>query len=270
MRWILGDIHGMLKPLEVTLDAIARQDAQAKLYFAGDFVNRGPESKRVVDLLLTLKNALFVRGNHDDTFDLCLSGKSYTVVQQTTGIVDTFVHFLKYGLDQTLMSYGIDLAQIEHVQRKPSNEAIKELLAPVPASHREFFRNLPVIQDEEEFFVAHAKWDPQEESGEPSFLLQLARSLKLRHELIWGRFTAEEIDRTKIWTRTGFFGHTPVTTYRRGQDLMPVVGKKVVLLDTAAAVNMDGRLTAWCFEENRCIQVHRDGDIVPAVTSAGA
>ncbi len=45
--------------------------------FVGAFVNRGPDSRGVIALLMSLPNARFVRGNHDDVFDQVLSGVSY-------------------------------------------------------------------------------------------------------------------------------------------------------------------------------------------------
>ncbi len=261
MHWIIGDIHGMLKALEALLGEISKRDSAPELIFCGDYVNRGPDSKRVVDLLLSLKNASFVRGNHDDTFDLLLSGKCFVPHSGLTSIVPTFEHFLKYGLEQTLTSYGIDWSQIDHVRRHPTPEAIAILLDPVPSAHREFFRHLPVVYAQDDYFVAHAKWYIDMPSGAPSFAAQLSRSQKLRHEVIWGRFTMPEIVATKVWDRRGFFGHTPVTVYSEG-EMLPIIGEKIVLLDTAAALHIDGCLTAWCVEEDNYIQADRLGQWV--------
>lgn len=271
MKWIVGDIHGMLKPLELLLDRIAKRDAQAEIIFCGDYVNRGPESRRVVDLLLTLRNAHFVRGNHDDTFDLLLNGRCFVPHSHLAGIVPTFEHFMKYGLDQTLLSYGIDWAMIDVARRHPSTQALAMLLDPVPLTHREFFRSLKVVHEEKEFFVAHAKWDPSEPAGTPTIAQQLTRSMKLRHDIIWGRFTSAEIGHIKRWERTGFFGHTPVTMYRRSSDILPLMGEKMVLLDTACAINVEGRLTGWCVDEQIYIQADRHGEwVVEAAANADA
>ena len=173
----------------------------------------------------------------------------------------TFEHFLKYGFDQTLHSYGVDDRRIEQARRAGTATAVTALLDVVPERHREFFHTLPVVHSEKEFFVAHAKWDVEENPGVPSFATQLARSHKLRHDVIWGRYSVEEIRGPKTWTRQGFFGHTPVTTYKRTDPVVPMRGKLITLLDTGAAVSLDGRLTAWCVEEERCVQADRDGDL---------
>ena len=246
--------------LERLLECIDYQDAAPELFFCGDYVNRGPESRGVVDLLLSLPRTRFCRGNHDDTLDFLLCGKSFVPNNQAGGVVTTFDHFMKYGLEQTLLSYGVTQETLDVVRRYPTEEAIEDVMKAVPENHRHFYRSLPAVQEQNEFFVAHARWDIETAEGSPSFVAQLLRSPRARHDVIWGRFTAEEINKDKPWTRTGFFGHTPVTMYRRRGQPMPISGKKIVLLDTAAAVNLEGRLTAWCFEEERFIQVHRDGE----------
>src|SRR4051794_40858377 len=111
MRWLIGDIHGMLKPLDTLLREISRRDDDAFFYFLGDYVNRGPESRGVISLLLSLENAKFIRGNHDDVLDQILHGKAYA---ENSSRGDRFVAlqwFLEHGLLETLQSYGITSEQ---------------------------------------------------------------------------------------------------------------------------------------------------------------
>src|SRR5687768_15601300 len=74
MRWIIGDIHGLIRPLEALLARVQELDSRARFIFAGDYVNRGRNSAAVVDCLIRLAGAKFVRGNHDDVFDLIVNG----------------------------------------------------------------------------------------------------------------------------------------------------------------------------------------------------
>src|SRR3954463_7462079 len=126
MRWIIGDIHGMHRMLVGLLDAIRARDKDASLYFVGDYVNRGPESKQVVDLLLTLKDAKFARGNHDEIFDLVLNGTCYEPHPGLNAPLHAFLTFLQFGLDATLASYGIDSAAVEQAAKRPSPSAIQK------------------------------------------------------------------------------------------------------------------------------------------------
>src|ERR1700722_19828799 len=110
MRWMIGDVHGMLRPLQAVLAAVRAADPQARLYFVGDYVNRGHDSRAVIDLLISLDNARFVRGNHDDVFDHILSGDSYTCDPGDDHRLHIFQSFMRYGLEQTFLSYGLDYA----------------------------------------------------------------------------------------------------------------------------------------------------------------
>src|SRR5690242_5698589 len=101
MRWLIGDIHGMLKPLEALLRGIEHDDPQATVYFAGDFVNRGPESKGVIDLVLSMSNAKCIRGNHDDVLDQVLHGHSYAENSSRGDRFAAFQWFLDHGLLET-------------------------------------------------------------------------------------------------------------------------------------------------------------------------
>lgn len=120
MRWIIGDIHGMLRPLEALVSAIHRADPQATLLFAGDFVNRGPDSRRVVDLLLSLENARFIRGNHDDVFDQILHGSSYCENGSRHDPLTAFRWFMQHGMRETFISYGVSPAEMDALGQHPT------------------------------------------------------------------------------------------------------------------------------------------------------
>jgi hypothetical protein len=45
--------------------------------------------------------------------------------------------------------------------------------------------------------------------------------------------------------------------------MIPIIGDKIVLLDTAAALSPVGRLTAYCPELAKFLQIDRQGQIVP-------
>jgi diadenosine tetraphosphatase ApaH/serine/threonine PP2A family protein phosphatase len=262
MRWIIGDIHGMLRPLRALLASVRAADPAAQFYFVGDYVNRGPDSRGVIELLLSLPHARFVRGNHDDIFDLLLHGKSYNPHADARNPVGAFTWFIRHGLRETLVSYGVDEIDIERVARRPSDDGVRSLVESVPQSHRTFLRTLPPVVEETDFFVAHAWWDPDEPDDQPSIEARLLTSAKSRHQVLWGRYTYE-LTRTKRWRRTGYFGHTPVETYpplaRKGENL-PIRAPQIVLLDTGAALSMNGRLSAVSADDGQLIQVDRLGN----------
>jgi serine/threonine protein phosphatase 1 len=100
--YVVGDIHGCAGELEVLINALplGRGDTLA---FVGDYVDRGPAVREVIDLLLDVRGreeltTIFLRGNHED---MCLAwlgregrwGESW----------------LMNGAPATLRSYGIPL-----------------------------------------------------------------------------------------------------------------------------------------------------------------
>jgi serine/threonine protein phosphatase 1 len=268
MRWIIGDVHGMLRSLEALLKEVSRVDSGARFFFAGDYVNRGPDSRGVVDLLLSLRDARFIRGNHDDIFDHVLNGTCYAAEEkEEADPLFSFQWFMHHGLDATFASYGVDSAEIEFCNHRPSMRQLDRITAQVPESHKLFFRNLPALIEEPDLFVVHAKWDPDEADSRPAMAQQLERSFPARYEALWGRFSEDEIQRTKAWSRTGYFGHTPVYVYaasqRTGELLVrPIAGPKIVLLDTGVALSESGRLTAYCPDEQVFVQADRFGRVV--------
>ncbi len=52
MVWVISDIHGMYDQLVMLLRKI---DLNDQVIFLGDYIDRGPDSKKVLDLLIALK-----------------------------------------------------------------------------------------------------------------------------------------------------------------------------------------------------------------------
>ena len=278
MRWIIGDIHGMTRPLEATLSAVSRRDPAARLFFCGDYVDRGPDTAGVLSLLSTLPNAAFARGNHDDALDLVLHGACYAppLARPSRGSGRTvaesnFAAMAGVGMLETFASYGVDPRDAVRVARMPTYEGLCGLASAVPEAHKAFLRGLPPVVEEDDFFVGHAWWSP----SYPDEFGRLAFNPAVRHEALWGRFTREELTSDKRWGRRGYFGHTPTTHYgfgrlrpslfaaaQRGGGLVPVEGRGLVLLDTGCGVFADGRLTAYCHETGEYLQATADGEVL--------
>jgi len=320
MRWVIGDIHGMFGGLETLLDLISRRDHNAKFVFVGDYVNRGPDSKRVIDLLLSLNPptivdpwastkklspaaavstvglsrnkrtrkpppkvvgpvdvsvadskssswsalekspvASFCRGNHDDVLDLILHEHWEGGEDNTYEALSAAVWFLKYGLVETCLSYGIEQAEIEFLREHPSDRLLQLIRQAVPDRHKAFVRSLKMYFEMPDLFVCHAYW-PIYESNDPGHVAERTKDAAFRHRMIWERYKAGEIVSEKpAWTRPAFFGHTPTQNYPGLIDTSaePIGGPQVTLVDTAYALGTGGRLTAVCVEDGRVVQVNR-------------
>ena len=69
-RWIIPDIHGCAMTLKALLESMLKVTKHDELFFLGDYIDRGPNSKEVIDYLMQLQkeeyNVHFLKGNHED------------------------------------------------------------------------------------------------------------------------------------------------------------------------------------------------------------
>ena len=63
--FVIGDIHGHLKPLQQCLKLSNFDKQQDRLICLGDVCDRGKQVKECIDELLTIPNCIFILGNHD-------------------------------------------------------------------------------------------------------------------------------------------------------------------------------------------------------------
>jgi len=142
----IGDIHGCLTALNTLLDAVAPTSDDC-LIALGDYVDRGPDSRGVLDRLLELQatgRLIALRGNHDV---MMLAARRFT---------DPL--WLACGGGETLLSYGATDRQIEELLE--GRGRMNELLAKVPSRHWQFLEEdcLRWYATETHFFV-HANAD---------------------------------------------------------------------------------------------------------------
>ena len=99
MTYVIGDIHGCLRPLQRLLKKIAPQPGD-EVIFIGDYIDRGPESREVVEMLLGLPYpSVFLLGNHEKMLLDYLTGDDGGIYLPNGGLA-------------TLKSYGGDFANI--------------------------------------------------------------------------------------------------------------------------------------------------------------
>ncbi len=147
MRTIaVGDIHGCSKALQGLLEVVQPQPCDC-LVFLGDYVDRGPDSRGVIDLLLELREkcrTVFLLGNHEIMFRGALRGLDPEL-------------WLQIGGSPTLTSYG---GLLEHVSREHI-EFLDSLLPYYETEehifvHANYLENLPLAdQPEESLFWEH-------------------------------------------------------------------------------------------------------------------
>jgi len=151
--YAVGDVHGRLDLLEDLVASIREDVAQhpsdstRSLIFLGDYVDRGPESRGVVDAVMSdlLPGFTTIRlmGNHEEAMLSFLDGES------------DGLDWLSFGGLETLLSYGVPLRSLPD-----SGEAVRALqralIEAVPERHVTFFRNCLLHYSVGDYVFVHA------------------------------------------------------------------------------------------------------------------
>jgi serine/threonine protein phosphatase 1 len=186
--YAIGDVHGRADCLSQLLDMIeadrlASSAAASKIVMLGDYTDRGPRSREVIDMLAGRVNDedfICLKGNHDEWFLSFLTNP------------DEGDGFLHWGGIQTLESYGVDLSG----SIRSNAELARELSRLIPPEHRRFLSHLRLFHEEGDYFFCHA-------GVRPGVALQFQDP----HDLMWirGEFHAHKGDFGKVIVH----GHTP-------------------------------------------------------------
>lgn len=151
--YAVGDIHGQLDMLAKALDLIVADGGpEAEIVFLGDLVDRGPDSRGVVDHLMRGqadgRRWHVLKGNHDRLFEGFVRRGFQFDPRIKSGL--GWLHHRMGGV-ATLASYGLDdLAD-------PGTDAdMMAARAAVPRAHLDFLGNLPLWHRHEDLLFVHA------------------------------------------------------------------------------------------------------------------
>lgn len=225
--YAVGDIHGRADLLADILRMIEHYDsvrapASVTIVFLGDYIDRGADSKGVIDLLISgipaEMSAVYLTGNHED---LMLASFNDT---------GAFRSWTANGGIAALASYGVnpDLLQGRFLGGLPPANApaiMEQLDSLLPHEHITFFRNMQVFTTIGDYFFVHAGVRP----GLPLEKQTREEYLYIRHE-----FLQHNGDLGKVVVH----GHTP--------SPRPELRPNRIGIDTLAY--RTGRLTALCLE----------------------
>jgi Calcineurin-like phosphoesterase len=131
--YAIADLHGRFDLLEMALASIVeRTEPSATLVTLGDYVDRGPDSRKVIERLMA-------GPGYDDWRLICLKGNHEDIVWQTCRRLPDADWWLTNGGGATLISYG---------QQKGEQADVTI----VPASHLDWIERLPLIYVDEHRF----------------------------------------------------------------------------------------------------------------------
>ncbi|MFB9268828.1 metallophosphoesterase family protein [Bradyrhizobium erythrophlei] len=196
--YAISDIHGCAHLLRQMFRVIDADVAHSRPYraievYMGDYIDRGPDTRRTLDLLVERArrgNVVFLKGNHE-----AFLGE---VVRDPSRLPD----WLRVGGLQTLLSYGLSPSPAP--QEDEQRTLIRELAAAMPPLHREFLGRLRLSFTCGDFFFVHAGVRP----GTPLTEQREADLLWIRDEFLQSK---------KNFGKYIVHGHTPV----RSAEILP-------------------------------------------------
>jgi serine/threonine protein phosphatase 1 len=218
--YAVGDIHGradLLERLFVRIDADLRSHPidQSVQVFLGDYIDRGPQSREVLDLLIARRRRHQV---------LCLKGNHEHFAMNFLTAPSLWSDWRRMGGVETLLSYNVR-ASSSSDDPQAQDEIATAFRQAMPDIHRRFLHGLALSFMCGDFFFAHA-------GVRPGIPLRQQR----RQDLLWIRedFLLHEEDFGKVVVH----GHTPTTT--------PDIKVNRINIDTGAYAT--GRLTCLVLE----------------------
>ncbi|WP_315922942.1 metallophosphoesterase family protein [Mesorhizobium sp. SP-1A] len=184
--YAIGDVHGCVEQLRIALDWCAADALQSgtrgRVHLLGDYVDRGPSSREVIDLLIAGPQESHmswhpIKGNHDDMFSSVWFDPSHNLATA----------WWEHGGQQTLQSYGWNPLY------NPIPDTLDEF---VPEEHAEFLRSLPMTAETDTHIYVHAGLRPGVDLEKQSL-----------HDMMWirGEFNRSCHDFGKVVV----YGHTP-------------------------------------------------------------
>lgn len=191
--YCIGDVHGRYDLLcelrsKIEADLRRRPVAQPLTVLLGDYIDRGPDSCHVIDLLAARDfpcELITLRGNHEQ------------MLLDFLGRPETMEHWRRFGGLETLMSYNIALRGV--ARGKDFDEVHADLAAGLPEPHLAFLESTGASVTIGNYFFCHAGVRPGVDLEQQSVEdLLWIREPFLSHALPFGKIVVH--------------GHTPVET----------------------------------------------------------
>lgn len=183
-KWVIPDIHGCALTLKTLIENQIKPNKNDHLIFLGDYIDRGPDSKGVIDYIMDLqKNDYTVAalmGNHEDycikAFDEDKKQKRFLGFRSKSNIQKEWEIF---GGIQTLESFDAE---------SPRD---------IPVEYIDWMRTLDYYIEVDDFIIVHAGLNFKEDDPFTD-----------KRAMIWIRDF--KVDSDKISNKKVIHGHVPV------------------------------------------------------------
>jgi len=175
-RFAITDIHGCRATFEKMLTEVIQLQKEDTLYLLGDYIDRGPDSKGVFDVIMDLQTKGYqvhcLMGNHEDMLI-----RSF----QSEMTADSWI---MAGGDATLQSFGV-----EH-------------WTDIPQKYIDFIKNLQYYFELDDYLLVHAGFNFR-------YAEELNDLYRDEFAMLWLRYWYKDIIPELIERKTIVHGHTP-------------------------------------------------------------
>lgn len=185
-KWVIADLHGCVKTLRKLVEEKIRPEKADFIFFLGDYIDRGPDSKGVIDYIMSLEaqniNIRPIKGNHEEYLLIALDKEKelkrrYFFFNEENPY---FREWLTHGGGITLKSFGV------------------KKFTQIPLKYFDWIKKLQNFYLEEKYVIVHAGLN-----------FTLKDPFEDHHAMLWAR--SFEAAPEKIGNRKIIHGHVPVS-----------------------------------------------------------
>ncbi len=183
-KWVIPDIHGCARTLKFLIEQQIKPELGDELFFLGDYIDRGPDSKGVIDYVMGLEqaghNLTLLMGNHEDycirAFDEDKKNKGFLGIRTKTKVQKEWE---VYGGKEAMESFDAD---------SPRD---------IPEKYIDWMRKLQYFALTDDYVIVHAGLNFKEDDPFDD-----------KRSMLWIR--DYQVDKNKIRGRKVIHGHVPV------------------------------------------------------------
>lgn len=231
----IGDIHGCYEEMMLLFNKLPIDLKRDLVIFIGDYVDRGPDSKKVVEQCIKWHKKypywIFLYGNHEDIFQNWIRGG--TKYQEDS----QWSCFFYNGGKETLKSYGISEPNASYLN--------------FPKDHLNFlFNETKILYETDKYIFVHGGLIPNSTINEIKMLLNnkeyegkaIASADTITNALLWAR--EGFVDSNWDWGKKVIFGHSAIYHKRWGRAGQPIIMKNKIGIDGAVCPPANKNLIA--------------------------
>jgi serine/threonine protein phosphatase 1 len=188
----ITDIHGCAATFKMLVEDIICLTASDKLYLLGDYIDRGPDSKGVLDYIMYLRNNGFqtfaLRGNHEEMLLRAYESEQYLELWMKNGGMSTLKSFNAFSIHE------------------------------IPDNYIRFLKDLPFYCITDSFVMVHAGLN-----------FSCEDPMQDEESMLWLRNF--EVDTTRTGGRGIIHGHTPISLVKIHDSIHQYSSKHKINLD---------------------------------------